>query len=148
MVGGQAIDLAAVGQPAPADAPDAAAALEDMHGRKTGALIRAAAVMGALLVGADARLVDAIDVYARELGLAFQIVDDILDVEGSADALGKTAGKDAAAHKATYVSLHGVERARAMADGLLADALAALVPLGTRAALLEALARQIVHRHS
>jgi geranylgeranyl pyrophosphate synthase len=72
----------------------------------------------------------------------------VLDATEDAAHLGKTAGKDAAAHKATYVSLHGVERARAMADGLLADALAALVPLGTRAALLEALARQIVHRHS
>jgi geranylgeranyl pyrophosphate synthase len=130
MVGGQAIDLAAVGQPAPADAPDAAAALEDMHGRKTGALIRAAAVMGALLVGADARLVDAIDVYARELGLAFQIVDDILDVEGSADALGKTAGKDAAAGKPTFPALYGLAESRRRAAACIDRAHRALTTAG------------------
>jgi geranylgeranyl pyrophosphate synthase len=130
MVGGQAIDLAAVGQPATTEAHDAAAALEDMHGRKTGALIRAAAVMGAILVGAEAMLVDAIDVYARELGLAFQIVDDILDVEGSADAIGKTAGKDAAAGKPTFPALHGIAESRRRAAACVDRARNALAAAG------------------
>ncbi len=109
MVGGQAIDLAAAGRVPNQRAPIAdAAALEDMHARKTGALIRAAATMGAILAGADDRAVTAIDDYARELGLAFQIVDDVLDVEGSNEALGKTAGKDAAAGKPTYPARYGV----------------------------------------
>jgi geranylgeranyl pyrophosphate synthase len=126
MVGGQAIDLAAVGQPAPTDSNEAAAALEDMHGRKTGALIRAAAVMGAILVGAETMLVDAIDAYARELGLAFQIIDDILDVEGSADAIGKTAGKDAAAGKPTFPALYGLAESRRRAAACVDRARGAL----------------------
>jgi geranylgeranyl pyrophosphate synthase len=130
MVGGQAIDLAAAGQSVAADAHHAASALEDMHGRKTGALIRAAAVMGAILVGADTRLVDAIDVYARELGLAFQIVDDILDVEGSADALGKTAGKDAAAGKPTFPALYGIAESRRRAAACVDRAHSALTAAG------------------
>jgi geranylgeranyl pyrophosphate synthase len=135
MVGGQAIDLAAAGRVlgAPASAFDPPA-LEDMHARKTGALIRAAAVLGAIVTGADDRLVDAIDAYARDLGLAFQIVDDVLDVEGSRAALGKTAGKDAAAGKPTYPALHGIEASRHMAMACVDRAQAALasVDLGGR----------------
>ncbi len=135
MVGGQAIDLAAAGRVlgAPATAFDAPA-LEDMHARKTGALIRAAAGLGAIVAGADDRLIDAIDAYARDLGLAFQIVDDMLDVEGSRDALGKTAGKDAAAGKPTYPALHGVEASRRLAARCVDRAQAALasVDLGGR----------------
>ena len=86
-----------------------------MHARKTGALIRAAAGLGAIAVGADKVAVGAIDDYARELGLAFQIVDDMLDVEGSPAALGKTAGKDAAAGKPTYPALFGLDSSRRMA---------------------------------
>jgi geranylgeranyl pyrophosphate synthase len=116
MVGGQAIDLEAAGRvknrpPDPLDR----AALEDMHRRKTGALIRAAAMLGAIMAGADAALTRAIEVYATELGLAFQIIDDVLDVEGSDAALGKTAGKDAAAGKPTYPALHGLEGSRRLA---------------------------------
>jgi len=116
MVGGQAIDLKAagrvLGQPAGTfDAP----ALEDMHARKTGALIRAAAALGAIVTGAGPVLLAYVDAYARELGLAFQIVDDILDVEGSPEALGKTAGKDAAAGKPTYPARYGLEGSRQMA---------------------------------
>src|SRR5262249_16307294 len=100
MVGGQAIDLAAAGRvPGDHQGIADAAALQDMHARKTGALIRAAATMGAVMVGAAETTVRAIDDYARDLGLAFQIIDDVLDVEGSNEALGKTAGKDAAAGK-------------------------------------------------
>ena len=80
-----------------------------MHTRKTGALIRAAATLGALGAGADARTIAAVDDYARELGLAFQIVDDVLDVEGSTASLGKTAGKDAAAGKPTFPAIHGLD---------------------------------------
>jgi len=113
MVGGQAIDLAAVGHAAAA-LPDAAA-LADMHARKTGALIRAASVLGAIMAGGDSAEIDAIDRYAADLGLAFQIVDDVLDVEGSAADLGKTAGKDAAAGKPTFPALYGLEQSRRMA---------------------------------
>jgi geranylgeranyl pyrophosphate synthase len=130
MVGGQAIDLSAAGASAPGATPLGAAGLEDMHLRKTGALIRAAATTGAILVGAEPRIVAAIDRYARDLGLAFQIVDDVLDVEGSNDALGKTAGKDAAAGKPTFPSLHGLARSRDMAAACIARARAALAGEG------------------
>jgi geranylgeranyl pyrophosphate synthase len=127
MVGGQAIDLAAAGRVASQDARLLeGAALEDMHRRKTGALIRAAVTMGAIVAGADTATVDAADDYARDLGLAFQIVDDILDVEGSAEALGKTAGKDAAAGKPTYPSFYGLEGSRRMAADCIGRAIASL----------------------
>jgi geranylgeranyl diphosphate synthase type II len=131
MVGGQAIDLAAAGRVRGRRAPVAdAAALEDMHARKTGALIRAAATMGAVLAGADDRAVTALDDYARDLGLAFQIVDDVLDVEGSKEALGKTAGKDAAAGKPTYPARYGVAESRRLAAEAVARAQAALARAG------------------
>ena len=116
MVGGQAIDLAAAGKvPGQHAMLDTASALEDMHSRKTGALIRAAAVTGAVLAGGQDRAIEAVDDYARELGLAFQIIDDILDVESSDAALGKTAGKDAAAGKPTYPALYGLDESRRLA---------------------------------
>jgi geranylgeranyl diphosphate synthase type II len=117
MVGGQAIDLASV-------TPDPrgqlfpvldAAGLRGMHARKTGALIRAAAVSGAIMGGGSEEQIAAIDRAAGEFGLAFQIVDDILDVEGEAATLGKTAGKDAAAGKPTYPALYGLDTSRRMA---------------------------------
>ncbi len=135
MVGGQAIDLQASGQlpprtrprtEAPCSHPDAegldAQALRAMHARKTGAIIRAAAVSGAILAGASDSLIEAVDGYASELGLAFQIVDDILDVEGSAEEIGKTASKDAAAGKPTYPGLYGVEESRRLAERCIARA--------------------------
>jgi geranylgeranyl diphosphate synthase type II len=127
MVGGQALDLAAAGRVRgrPAGSLDGPA-LEEMHARKTGALIRAAAVMGAVTAGADASATAAIDRYARELGLAFQIIDDVLDVEGSDAALGKTAGKDAASGKPTYPSLYGIEQSRRLAAACIERAKAAL----------------------
>jgi geranylgeranyl pyrophosphate synthase len=147
MVGGQAIDLAAAGQVRGRAAPIAdRAALENMHERKTGALIRAAATMGAIVAGADEVLVGAIDEYARELGLAFQIIDDVLDVEGSAAGLGKTAGKDAASGKPTYPSLVGLETSRRLAVECVARAQAALAAAQLRGRLAEiatwSLARQ------
>lgn len=129
MVGGQAIDLAAVGlvNVEQAVAPQA---LQDMHARKTGALIRAACVLGAMLPGADTAALDAIDRYAADLGLAFQIVDDVLDVEGSAAALGKTAGKDAASGKPTFPALFGLDRSKHMATACVERAKAALEEAG------------------
>ena len=122
MVGGQAIDLEAAGQAkTPRIALDADG-LRQMHARKTGALIRAAAVTGALMAGGSTRQVAAIDAYATQIGLAFQIVDDILDVEGDAASLGKSAGKDAAGEKPTYPSLVGLERSHQLAQECLARA--------------------------
>jgi geranylgeranyl pyrophosphate synthase len=155
MVGGQAVDLAAdpshvarrrprADEPAPLDA----AALADMHARKTGALIRASVLAGALMGGASPASQAALDRYAREIGLAFQIVDDILDVEGDAAGLGKTAGKDAAAGKPTYVSLYGLAGARQRADECLARARAALDEAGLATSPLEGLARQVVERRA
>jgi geranylgeranyl pyrophosphate synthase len=129
MVGGQAIDLAAAGRVRADQASGAALdahALEDMHARKTGALIRAAATMGAMAVGADERRLAAVDAYARELGLAFQIIDDILDVEGSHEQLGKSAGKDVAAGKLTYPALYGLDGSRRLAADGIARAKVAL----------------------
>ena len=129
MVGGQVIDLQAAGQiPAPtgstASPPPTldAEGLRAMHQRKTGALIRAAAVTGAIMVGASEAQVTAVDGYAAHLGLGFQIVDDILDVEGAVDALGKTTGKDAAAGKPTYPALFGLEESRRLAAQSIAQA--------------------------
>jgi len=131
MVGGQAIDLAAAGRVKDHPVtPLTARSLEDMHRRKTGALIRAAVTIGAVMTGADAQSLDAADAYARELGLAFQIVDDVLDVEGSAEALGKTAGKDAAAGKPTYPAFYGLAESRRMAAACVERARAALASAG------------------
>ncbi len=126
MVGGQALDLAAVGRAGDATVQLDAAALRVIHEKKTGALIRAAATAGAIMAGAPVDLVAAIDTYATELGLAFQIVDDILDVEGASAELGKTAGKDAAAGKLTYPALYGLEESRRLAAACVDRALAAL----------------------
>jgi geranylgeranyl pyrophosphate synthase len=143
MVGGQALDLRAAAGGPPLDA----AALRDMHARKTGALIRAAGLAGASMAGADAALSAAIDEYASQAGLAFQIVDDILDVEGASADLGKTAGKDAAAGKPTYPALYGLDASRRLAADCVDRALAALDRAGL-AAHLPALAHWVVGRHS
>jgi geranylgeranyl pyrophosphate synthase len=126
LVGGQAIDLQAAGlAPGHAAALDADS-LRGMHAMKTGALIRASAVSGAIMGGASDSGVRALDQYASELGLAFQIVDDILDVEGSATELGKSSGKDASAAKPTYPALFGVEPSRRMAADCVSRAKQAL----------------------
>jgi geranylgeranyl diphosphate synthase type II len=128
MVGGQAIDLASVTPDQTGQMPPAlhADGLKAMHGMKTGALIRASAKAGAIMGGGDERQVDAIDRAAAEFGLAFQIVDDILDVEGSSADIGKTAGKDAAAGKPTYPLFYGVDASRQMAADCLQRAEAVL----------------------
>ncbi|MEO7156215.1 MAG: polyprenyl synthetase family protein, partial [Vicinamibacterales bacterium] len=130
MVGGQAIDLASTARASASGAGFDAPGLEDMHARKTGALIRAAATLGAIMTGADDVLVSAVDLYARELGLAFQIIDDVLDVEESAVALGKTAGKDAASGKPTFPALHGVAESRRRAAECIERAKASLQAAG------------------
>ena len=126
MVGGQAIDLEAAGSGAAFDGDG----LRAMHARKTGALIRAAAAAGAVMAGATDVELEAIERFASELGLAFQIVDDVLDVEGASQDLGKTAGKDAAAGKPTYPALYGLEASRRMAADCVTRALAALEGAG------------------
>jgi farnesyl diphosphate synthase len=141
MAGGQAIDLAAVGKSLTEDE------LRQMHRLKTGALLQASVMMGAACGDAPAQALRGLEVYGRAVGLAFQVVDDILDVTADSATLGKTAGKDAAQDKPTYVSLLGLERARAYAQELLQQARAALAASGladTRALL--ALAEMVVDR--
>jgi geranylgeranyl diphosphate synthase type II len=141
MVGGQAIDLEAAGTGATFDGEG----LRAMHARKTGALIRAAAAAGAVMASASEAQLAAIERFATELGLAFQIVDDILDVEGASEELGKTAGKDAAAGKPTYPALYGLDASRRMAAECVDRALAALD--GARlAGQLPAIARWVTNR--
>ena len=142
MAGGQAIDLASSG------AALALPELQTMHRMKTGALIRAAVQLGAAcgrpLTHEES---SALDVYARAAGLAFQVVDDVLDVEGTDAALGKSAGKDAAQQKPTYVSLLGLEPARQHAEALRAEAGRALAPFRGSARRLLELADWIVQRN-
>ncbi len=140
MAGGQAIDLASVGKPLePAE-------LEFMHIHKTGALIRAAVLLGAHCGALTQAAAGALDRYAKCIGLAFQVVDDILDAEASTATLGKTAGKDAARNKPTYVSLLGVARARELAQELRADAHAALDTLSGPTTRLRQLADFVIER--
>jgi len=141
MAGGQAIDLGATGQTL--TPPE----LELMHTLKTGALIRAALLLGALCGDAlSDEASAALDRFAKRAGLLFQVVDDILDCTASTATLGKTAGKDAVADKPTYVSLMGLERAREFADDLRAEALASLAIFGERGQRLIELTDFITHR--
>lgn len=143
MAGGQAIDLASVGLAL--TRPQ----LETMHRMKTGALLRASVRMGALAgTVPDADVLRALDAYAAAVGLAFQVVDDILDVTTDSATLGKTAGKDAMAGKPTYVSMIGLEASRALAAQLRRDAHDALAPFGERARRLAELADLVVNRVS
>lgn len=139
MAGGQAIDLASVGKPLEL------AELEFMHIHKTGALIRASVLLGAHCGAADTATLTALDRYAKCIGLAFQVMDDVLDAEAPTATLGKTAGKDAAHNKPTYVSLLGAARARDFAQTLREDARAALAPL-PRVQRLRELADFVVER--
>ena len=146
MAGGQAVDLAAVGQTLSVDA------VENMHRRKTGALIKGSVLLGALGAGIDPGAAisssdwHALQLFGDEIGLAFQIQDDILDVEGDVAVLGKTTGADAALSKPTYPSTVGLPAARDRARGLRDHAIEALAPLGPRIAPLVELARFVVSR--
>ena len=143
MAGGQAIDLLAVGSTMDR------AALEDMHRRKTGAMLRVSVMLGAQCGSAlQPAQRDALERYSAATGLAFQVVDDVLDVRSDTATLGKTAGKDAANDKPTFVSLLGLEAAGALATRLRDDAHAALAPLGPRVRRLAELADLIVLRRS
>ncbi|PWU06061.1 MAG: polyprenyl synthetase [Terriglobia bacterium] len=142
MIGGQVADLEGEGKP-----PDAAL-LETIHRAKTGALLRASLRMGAIFAGATDVQYEALSCYGEHIGLAFQIVDDILDVEGSSEGLGKTAGKDAQQHKITFPAVYGVEASRRMAEAECARAHQVLEPFGEEAAGLHELADLIVRRKS
>jgi geranylgeranyl diphosphate synthase type II len=141
LIGGQVADLEAEGR-----SDVGRDALERLHRAKTGALLSACVRGGGVLGGASSAQMERLGRYASAIGLAFQIVDDVLDATGEASALGKTAGKDAAAGKVTYVSLHGIAEARRMAAALLAQAREALEGWDGRARLLAALATLIVER--
>jgi farnesyl diphosphate synthase len=140
MAGGQAIDLQAVGKTL--TVPE----LEFMHIHKTGAIIRASTLLGARCGGLDAGGLAQVDLFAKQIGLAFQVVDDLLDAEASTATLGKTAGKDAKNGKPTYVSAIGVARSRDLAAELRTSALDALAGFGGRAQRLRELADFIVLR--
>jgi farnesyl diphosphate synthase len=145
MAGGQAIDLASVGQNLNQ------AELELMHIHKTGALIRAAALLGAYCAGekeveSNIERIKAIDHYAQNIGLAFQVVDDILDAEADTEVLGKTAGKDAESNKPTYVTILGLGRAKQLARELHENALQPLAVYGEEAKRLVELAEFITQR--
>ncbi|MGB4812764.1 MAG: polyprenyl synthetase family protein [Methylophilaceae bacterium] len=139
MAGGQAIDLASVGKPLTEHA------LESMHLLKTGALIQAAVLLGAVS-GSEAQI-SAMSIYAKNIGLAFQVVDDILDVEADSQTLGKTAGKDANSNKPTYVTILGLEAAKQHAQQHYNKAIDALKPYGEKAQRLIALASYITQRN-
>lgn len=139
MAGGQAIDLASVGKPL------TQTELEAMHQLKTGALIQAAVLLGAIL--GSATQINAIKVYAQNIGLAFQVVDDILDVEADSQTLGKTAGKDANNNKPTYVTILGLAAAKVHAQQLYDNAIAVIAPFGNQALRLRELAGYITQRH-
>ena len=141
MAGGQAIDLESVGKAL------TVTELEFMHIHKTGAIIRASALLGARCgSGLGPRELGQLDLFAKLIGLAFQVVDDVLDAEGSTATLGKTAGKDAKDHKPTYVSAIGVARARELAQELRQNALDALAGFGEQALRLRQIADFIVLR--
>ncbi|NID15564.1 (2E,6E)-farnesyl diphosphate synthase [Luteibacter yeojuensis] len=141
MAGGQAFDLAGVGRKLSLDE------LERMHAYKTGALIRASVRLGALAAGCtDADMLERLDRYAHAVGLAFQVRDDILDVEGESAVIGKTAGKDAAADKPTFPSLLGLDASRDRLATLVDEALEAIAPLGGHGEWLAELARYSARR--
>jgi len=148
MVGGQAIDLQAGGQAPGHELTLDADGLRGMHARKTGALIAASAESGAIMAGADDQLLTAIRLYAAQLGLAFQIIDDVLDVEGDAATLGKSAGKDAAGGKPSYPAIFGVERSRTLAAECAAHARVILETAGLTAGWLWPIAEWVVGRTS
>jgi len=140
MIGGQVLDLESEHlNPTPE-------LVEAIHRAKTGALIRVSVVAGGIFGGANADDVSRLDVFGRKAGLAFQIVDDVLDLTVDSARLGKTAGKDAATEKATWPAVYGIEQSRSDAAQLIDEAFAALDPYGSRADGLKAVARYLVER--
>ena len=141
MCGGQALDIDATGGDMPS-----LDALQRLHAMKTGALLRASVRLGAIAAGVDAPTRTRLDTFADALGLAFQVRDDLLDVEGDSASLGKTAGKDAAQKKATFPALLGVDATRARLDTLADTMRDALAPFGDQARALAALGRAAIER--
>ena len=150
MVGGQVLDLLGERRaslpPIPAWPQDPGAAVRDIHVRKTAALIRACVRAGALLSGATAPELEALSTYGQRIGLAFQIIDDVLDEVGEAARLGKEVQRDALASKLTFPAVHGVEGSRAIAAALTEEAVRALAPLGARARMLAELGPWLLQR--
>jgi geranylgeranyl pyrophosphate synthase len=142
MIGGQVNDIQGEGQPATAEL------LESIHRAKTGALLRASVRMGAIYAGAHEAKLAALTDFGEHVGLAFQIVDDVLDVEQSSETLGKTAGKDAQQQKITFPAVYGLEKSRKMAEQERVAAHAAVDNLGDRARYLREIADLIVRRNA
>ncbi len=140
MVGGQVVDIESEGQPPSADLVKA------IHSAKTGALITVSIVAGGIYAGASADQVAHLRAFGTRAGLAFQIIDDILDVTQSSEALGKTAGKDTATAKATWPAVFGLDSSRTQADSLIRDAFAELHTFGPAADSLKSIARYLVER--
>lgn len=153
MVGGQGDDLAQEGKvpgvmlPEIRTAAESLAVLEGIHRRKTGAMLNVSLRLGALVAGADAAQIEALAAYGARLGLTFQIMDDLLDVRGSEEAVGKRVGKDAARGKLTYPGLLGIEESQGRAERLTTEAISSLAPLGAEVEVLEDLARYVVERN-
>jgi geranylgeranyl diphosphate synthase, type II len=141
LVGGQVVDIESEGKQISLET------LQYIHEHKTGALLEISVVSGALLGGASSQQVELLSSYAHKVGLAFQIIDDVLDITATDEQLGKTAGKDLAQAKATYPSFWGVEASQAKAQQLIAEAKAILKPFGEKAVILEHLADFITQRH-
>ncbi len=142
LIGGQVLDIQFEGKPV------TGFQLEEIHRGKTGALIRCAVMIGAIIGGAGAAELQALTEYGEKAGLAFQVADDLLDETATSEELGKTAGKDAASHKATYTALYGIDGARKMANRLCDEAIAAIRGVERDTATLEEIARFIVERKS
>lgn len=142
LIGGQVLDLQFEGQPVTGEQ------LESIHRAKTGALIRCAVRIGAIIGGASQAELEALTVYGEKAGLAFQVADDLLDETATSEELGKTAGKDAASHKATYTALYGLDGAGEMARRLFREAISALDRIDRNTDALAGIARFIVDRRS
>jgi farnesyl diphosphate synthase len=148
MAGGQMLDLAAEGRFAAAPAKLDLAGVQELQAMKTGALLRYGCTAGAILGGADTQQRQAITRFGTILGEAFQVADDLLDVEGDAATVGKATGKDAGAHKATVVGILGVAKAKEKLSGLIEEAEQALSPFGAKADILKAAARFVADRRA
>lgn len=141
LVGGQVVDLQCEGK-----SDVSVETLNFIHTHKTGALLEVCVTSGAILAGAKPEEIEKLSKYAQNIGLAFQIIDDILDITATQEELGKTAGKDLAAQKVTYPSLWGIEKSQAEARKLIDEAIASLADYGANAAPLQALGEYIVNR--
>jgi len=142
MIGGQVVDLQMAGQKVDSRT------LEYIHSAKTGAFIRAAVRCGVLYAQGGEEDLARLTTYGEKVGLAFQIVDDLLDVLGTQESLGKSVGKDDRQHKATYPAIHGIEASERMASQLVAEACEVLKPYGDRARILEGIARYLLVRQN